>query len=273
MAARPTTTANTTPANANVTAVAVNPSTPRKPMTGTAVEALTSALSCRDARGHGSRCADTTVKLGFLHGASGLLATLTEAGLLVQVPQDRQGTAHPREPRSGRRLGPSPRPRLSPGGMGAMAAALIDGTPWPCDVARAGQGDRPSSVGKDGRSWGMVVPPDRPAVRGGPGGGLLNGTSDCSRGGLPARPGVTSEEPARVRLLGATTEARAPYRVRETKAPRTLQASGGWADLASRRVPPANAAGEVLLKMLGRRFTRRLWPGRVNLTLGCQRQH
>ena len=155
-----------------------------------------------------------------------------------------------------------------------MAAALVDGTPWPCDVARAGQGDRPSSVGEDGRSWGMVVPPG-PAwpVRGGPGGGPFNGTSDCSRGGLPARPGVTSEEPTRVRLLGATTEARAPIESGENQSPPHSSSVGGLGGPRLAQSPPGQCGRRGPSQMLGRRFTRRLWPGRVNPTLGCQRQH
>jgi hypothetical protein len=33
-------------------------------------------------------------------------------------------------------------------GMGAMAADLIDGTPWPCNGARAGQGGPPILCGE-----------------------------------------------------------------------------------------------------------------------------
>ena len=75
----------------------------------------------------------------------------------------------------------SPTPRRSEGVVN-HSAALIDGTPGPEDWLESGTRDRPSYVGEDGRSWGMVVPPDRPArERRRPRRGLLNGTSVLGR--------------------------------------------------------------------------------------------
>ena len=87
---------------------------------------------------------------------------------------------------------PSPSPRLSPWGAGAMAAAVFDATPRPGDALERGTRGPPILCGAgravvgDGRSPGT----GRPRERGGPGSGLLNGRANCSRGGLPARRGL-----------------------------------------------------------------------------------
>ena len=175
------------------------------------------------------------------------------AGLLVRVPQDRGRTAHPREPRSGRRWGPSPRPRLSPGGWGQWPRLSSKVRRGPAMWLGPDKGTAHPLWGRTGGRGGWSFPPG-PAwpVRGGPGGGPFNGTSDCSPGGLPARPGVASEEPARVPLLGATTEARAPSRVRGNQSPPHSSSVGGLGGPRLAQSPPGQCGRRGPSPMLGR---------------------
>ena len=148
-----------------------------------------------------------------------------------------------------------------------MAAALIDGTPWPSDVARTSQGDRPSSVGKDGRSWGMVLPPDRPAVRGGRA-AVPSTVLRIAHAGTPRPPGYR----ARSQLASAY---RAPPRRREPLSspgkpePPALFKRQGAGRTSPRAESPRPMRQARSFSNVRTRCTRRLWPGRVNLTLGC----
>ena len=154
-----------------------------------------------------------------------------------------------------------------------MAAALIDGTPWPCDVARAGQGDRPSSVGKDGRSWGMVVPPgpagrERWAGRRSPQRyvGLLTRGTPRPPGGNER--GANSRPPTG-RHHGGASPLSSPGKPK----PPALFKRRGAGRTSPRAESPRPMRQARSFSNARTSFTRRLWPGRVNPTLGCQRQH
>ena len=154
-----------------------------------------------------------------------------------------------------------------------MAAALIDGTPWPCSVARAGQGDRPSSVGKDGRSWGMVVPPG-PAGRERWAGrrshqryvGLLTRRTPRPPGGNER--GASSRPPTGRHHVGAS-----PLSSPGKPKPPALFKRRGAGRTSPRAESPRPMRQARSFSNARTSFTRRLWPGRVNPTLGCQRQH
>ena len=170
----------------------------------------------------------------------------------------------------GRRKGPSPiATTVSPGVGGAMVAAPVDGTPWPCDVASAEQGDRPSSVGQDGRSWGDGHSPgDRPRlVRGKGRAAVSTKVRRIAHEGDSPPAGGTSEEPARVPPSGRHHGGASPIKSGEPKPPALFKCRG-----AGRTSPRAESPNQCDRRgpsqTLGHDALGRLWHGRVNSTLG-----